>query len=173
MGKLTDSLKAATQQLSDIQDGVRQMREIGDEMSNNTLRVAEAALRTGYAYAKAEEDTIAEFVDDRSSQKALPEARSPETQSWTPQSLKAEFGKLNVAYQYLKETYGVKLSRRSWQAVAEALNRAKEAPKPRSIEARVLELEKTVSVQTQYISKLEQQLNSLLDRVLKLESKEL
>ena len=47
MGKLTDSLKNTSQRLNALQQGIRQMQSIGEELADNTLVVAEAALRAG------------------------------------------------------------------------------------------------------------------------------
>lgn len=55
MGRLTDSLKKASSKLDDIELGVNQMASLSEELAKNTATVADASLKLGYAYAKAEE----------------------------------------------------------------------------------------------------------------------
>jgi uncharacterized coiled-coil protein SlyX len=158
MGKLTKSLKAVTQKLDDVQHGINQMQTLGEELGNNTFLVAEAALKTGYAYAKAE-------TEEAFSHPLLPSA-SPILEKdllngaafWTEETLKARFGSCNKTYQYLKKTYNIKLNSPSWKNVVAAFNgTGDEIP----IEERVTQLEQKVVQQAQYIVTLEQKIDEM------------
>ncbi|HEY9624393.1 MAG TPA: hypothetical protein V6C78_28820, partial [Crinalium sp.] len=134
MGKLTDSLKAATKQLDDIKHGIGQMTELGQELVENTLVVADTALRAGYAYAKAEADAISQ-VQEPVQQPALPSASHVlEAEHlngepyWTEQLLKKRFKTCQAACDHLRDTYSIKLNRRSWKLVVDAFNGASTQP---------------------------------------------
>lgn len=73
MGKLTDSLRKAAKDLDDIESGIDRIGNLGQELAENTGRVAEAAIRAGYSYAKAEARE-SEETDVELAPKALPEA---------------------------------------------------------------------------------------------------
>ena len=155
MGKLTDSLKASTRKLQDIKQGIHQMQQLGQELGDNTFKVAEAALKAGYAYAQAEAELAAgEMVVEV---KCLPE--SP---FWTVANLKERFKTCNAAYQHLKLEYGVTLKSRSWQAIADAFNQVQTQTQNKndrsSLEQRVIQLETLVQSQQQQIASLERQL---------------
>ncbi|MDC0834579.1 hypothetical protein POG22_16440 [Geitlerinema sp. CS-897] len=185
MGKLTDSLKSTTQKLETIKNGIQNMKEIGDDLSDNTLRVAETALRAGYAYAKAEGGEVVESrVETDRDRASRPEAQFPQSESdrtlasptvWTPETLKAKFGKLNEAYRYLKSTSGITLKTRSWATVVDAFNRLDESAREEkslfsSLEDRLLNLEKIVAERSQYIKQLESKLEIMQARLDRLES---
>ncbi|HIK32597.1 MAG TPA: hypothetical protein IGS17_06960 [Oscillatoriales cyanobacterium M59_W2019_021] len=54
MGKLTDSLRKTAQELDDIESGIDRITNLGQELAENTVRVADAALRVGYNSAPSE-----------------------------------------------------------------------------------------------------------------------
>lgn len=54
MGKLTDSLRKTAQELDDIESGIDRITNLGQELAENTVRVADAALRVGYNSAQSE-----------------------------------------------------------------------------------------------------------------------
>ena len=59
MGRLTDSLKKASEKLSNIDIGIDKMASLSEELAKNTANVADASLKLGYDYAKAEvEETL-------------------------------------------------------------------------------------------------------------------
>ncbi|MGF1492199.1 MAG: hypothetical protein ACFBSC_07070 [Microcoleaceae cyanobacterium] len=104
MGKFTESLSDTSQQLQQVKQGIRAMQELGQEMLDNTFNVAEAGLRTGYAYAKAEDgETIPQqqkLLQPTSN--VLDQELLNREEFWTQKSLKARFGKHYAAYRYLK-----------------------------------------------------------------------
>ena len=173
MGKLTDSLKNTSQRLNALQQGIRQMQSIGEELADNTLVVAEAALRAGYAYAQAEAETVAE--GDRPRPAIAPSSPS-ESSDWSVEALKARFGTCAKAYRYLRDRHGVTLKSRSWQAIATAFQQAEASAQAapttmpagdrpsgaQTLEARVSQLEQTVAAQALQIAELQAQLQTLL-----------
>ncbi|AFY66471.1 hypothetical protein [Geitlerinema sp. PCC 7407] len=173
MGKLTDSLKNTSQRLNALQQGIRQMQSIGEELADNTLVVAEAALRAGYAYAQAEAETVAE--GDRPLPAIAPSSSSASS-DWSVEALKARFGTCAKAYRYLRDRHGVTLKTRSWQAIATVLQdaeaSAQAAPtatpagdRPASaqtLESRVSQLEQQVTAQALQIAELQAQIQALL-----------
>lgn len=167
MGKLTDSLKASTRKLQDIKQGIHQMQQLGQELGDNTFKVAEAALKAGYAYAQAEAELA-------TGETVVEGKYLPESPFWTVANLKERFKTCNAAYQHLKIEYGVTLKNRSWQAIADAFNQIpKDAfnqnqtqtqthiqnknDRP-SLEQRVVQLETLMQSQQQQIASLEGQL---------------
>lgn len=74
MGRLTDSLKKASKKLDDIDIGIDQMASLSEELAKNTANVADASLKLGYAYAKAEEEStldnsaLEQIVEDASAE---------------------------------------------------------------------------------------------------------
>ena len=59
VGRLTDSLKKASEKLSNIDIGIDKMASLSEELAKNTANVADASLKLGYDYAKAEvEETL-------------------------------------------------------------------------------------------------------------------
>lgn len=170
MGKLTDSLKNTSQRLNALQQGIRQMQSIGEELADNTLVVAEAALRAGYAYAQAEAETLAE--GDRPLPAIAPSS-SPAPSDWSVEALKARFGTCAKAYHHLRDRHGITLKSRSWQAIATAFQQAEAAqtaPSPagdrpssaQTLEERVSQLEQTVTAQALQIAELQAQIQTLL-----------
>ncbi len=173
MGKLTDSLKNTSQRLNALQQGIRQMQSIGEELADHTLVVAEAALRAGYAYAQAEAETLAE--GDRPLPAIAPSS-PPEPSDWSVEALKARFGTCAKAYRHLRDRHGVTLKTRSWQAIATAFQEAEasahaESPAGESgdrpsdaqaLEDRVSQLEHLVTAQALQISELQAQVQALL-----------
>lgn len=146
MGKLTDSLKSATQQLGGLKQGIAQMQDLGQELADNAGAIAEVALRAGYAYAKAEalsqepvvqEPVVQEPLDqtpagqDLSGEPAIVLAEVIDSCSWTLTELKTCFGTTQAAYAYLKTETGLKLRSRSWQALLESFQGA-QLPHPGS-----------------------------------------
>ncbi|WP_421658379.1 hypothetical protein [Leptothermofonsia sp. ETS-13] len=131
MSKLTESLKATAEQLKQIKHGISQMRELGQELSDNTVQVVDAALRTGYAYAKAEAENgivqpepsfpVKSIAPTTTNILALNELRSSGGTCWTAELLKTQFGGFNEAYRYLRNC-GFKLSQRSWKTVIDTFN---------------------------------------------------
>jgi hypothetical protein len=73
MGKLTDSLRKATKELDNIESGIDRIANLGQELAENTVNVAEAALHAGYSYAKAEAREQ-EVTASQPALNALPEA---------------------------------------------------------------------------------------------------
>ncbi|MGB3239241.1 MAG: hypothetical protein WBB29_13160 [Geitlerinemataceae cyanobacterium] len=73
MGKLTDSLREAAKELDNIESGIDRIANIGQELAENTVNVADAALRAGYSYAKVEAQEQEEIASLTVS-KALPDA---------------------------------------------------------------------------------------------------
>lgn len=176
MGKLTDSLKDTSKQLDRVKDGVRQMQALGEGMADNAQAVAEAGLRTGYAYAQVETAR----ADVARAEAGLAEA-AVEAEPWTMKSLKAEFGSAAKAYTHLKSEFGVTLRSRSWANILAAFNGEKSAlpsqqPASKklplsasskhghSLEKRVVELERLAQQQAARITTLEEQLALLLNR---------
>jgi hypothetical protein len=186
MGKLTDSLKAATKQLDDIKHGIGQMTELGQELVDNTLVVADTALRAGYAYAKAE----AEAVLHQEEPTSLPQAALPPVPTvldadhlvgesvWTEKSLKKRFKTFQLAYDYIKNTHHSQPEKRSWKSVVDTFNGASngasihqpldQSPNPsldsslhQSLEQRVVQLEQIVTSQEQRIVDLETRLDEI------------
>lgn len=171
MGKLTDSLKATTKKLDDIKHGIQEMQELGRELADNTLNVADAAMRVGYAYAKAE----VEQTESHASQSpvALPSAPSVlepdhliDSPYWTQELLKARFSTCRAAQQHLREIYRIRLKSCSWQKVVEAFNGS--CPQPSSPEQRIAQLEETVLQQAHHITVLQNKLNDTILRLEKL-----
>ncbi|MFB2978681.1 hypothetical protein [Microseira sp. BLCC-F43] len=165
MGKLTKSLKEATKKLDQVQYGINQMQELGQEITENTFRVAETALRTGYLYAKAE-------AEETPTQQLLPGESHPSEKNqlkgethWTEASLKAKFGSYDAAYRYLRDVRGIKLRSRSWKNLVDAFN---EGVEQLSLAQRVVQLEQTVNQQTQYIATLEEKIHQMQQQLLKL-----
>lgn len=176
MGKLTNSLKATTRQLSDIKHGIRQMQELGQELSDNTLTVAEAGLRAGYAYAKAElEASNAQENEARPKPKqALPFTAIPlnadqleNSTQWTIESLKSRFGSYQAAYQYLKNTHRITVKQRGWQHILAVFNSGV-GDKNKPLEQRVAQLEETVVLQRREIVVLETRLDQTIFQLQKL-----
>lgn len=167
MGRLSESLKSGANRIDKVKKGVRKMKDIGDEMAENTVRVADAALRTGYAYAKAEAEAVAgEIVSEEDDRPLLPAAEPAENEGdivWTKDSLKEKFGSLNAAYGYLKDRFDVTLSKRSWNTVVAAFNK----PKAPSLGDRVTQLERIVAQQQQYIAALEQKIEAIAQQLKK------
>lgn len=174
MGKLTDSLKNTSQRLNALQQGIRQMQSIGEELADNTLVVAEAALRAGYAYAQAEAETVAE--GDRPLPAIAPSSSSASS-DWSVEALKARFGTCAKAYRYLRDRHGVTLKTRSWQAIAAALQEAEASAQAapsvttpagdrpsgaQTLEDRVSQLEQRVTAQALQIAELQAQIQALL-----------
>lgn len=166
MGKLTDSLKATTARLGAIKHGINQMQELGRELADNTLVVADAALRTGYAYAKAEAAIAQSVVVESLPMQALPSTTevpdSPQlgqAKQWTEKTLKERFGDHHAAYRYLRDTYGIQMRHRSWKNIVKAFNNNSEDC---TLTQRVVQLEQTVAQQGQYIAVLEQRLNEVV-----------
>jgi hypothetical protein len=138
MGKLTDSLKATSNQLDRLKSGIQQMQGLGEALADNTEVVAEAALRAGYAYAKVEaaRTDVAQAQLSLQSDTQFTDAQFTHVQAeasapapcppspWTLKMLKAEFGKAAEAYAHLKREFGVSLRSRSWQNILDALNKA-------------------------------------------------
>jgi hypothetical protein len=56
MGRLTDSLKSASKELDAIEVGIDRMADLGKELAENTINVADAALKTGYQYGWSERE---------------------------------------------------------------------------------------------------------------------
>jgi uncharacterized coiled-coil protein SlyX len=172
MGKLIDSLKGVTHQLEDIQHGIEQMQALGQELADNTLIVAETALRTGYAYAQAEVESSRVQVATNS-HNSLPAARVLDADqlgnatAWTIDSLKARFKHLNAAYQHLRSLYGIKLQIRSWKTVTDAFNGNVSIDKAgdRSLENRIYSLEQTATLHLQRIIALETQVGQLVQQL--------
>jgi ribosomal protein S15P/S13E len=165
MGKLTDSLKAVTQQLGEIQHGIDRMQELGQELADNTLTVTDAALRTGYAYAKAEAEIANAQSGEIMSQLALPSAPTAldadqlgGATRWTEKLLKARFGTCKAAYQYLRDTHGIRLKKQSWKNIVDAFNGAVDDRPP---EQRIAQLEQTLARQGQQIAMLAAKVNEL------------
>jgi regulator of replication initiation timing len=174
MGKLTESLKTTANQLNQVKQGISQMRELGQELSNNTVQIAEAALRTGYAYAKAEaENEIAQSGSSYSLKSispattnilALNELHSYGETYWTKELLRTHFGSCDRAYRYLRD-HGVKLSRKSWETVVNAFNGTnKSSDNEPSIIQRIDRLEQAILQQNQRISMIEEKLNEALQQ---------
>lgn len=158
MGKLTKSLKAVTQKLDDVQNGINQMQTLGEELGKNTFRVAEAALKTGYAYAKAETEEAFSHPLLPSASPILEKDQLKGAAFWTEETLKARFGSCTKTYQHLKKKYNIKLNSPSWKNVVAAFNgTGNEIP----IEERVTELEQKVVQQAQYIVTLEQKIDEM------------
>lgn len=95
MGSLTDSLRKTSEKLDSIESGIDRMSSLSEDLAKNTANVADASLKLGYAYAKAEEalttdaPTQAEKADDAASKIAtlsqqLEKARSSQNtfQTW-------------------------------------------------------------------------------------------
>ena len=163
MGKLTDSLKSTTKQLSEIKHGINQMQDLGRELADNTLRVADAALRTGYAYAKAEADTTQPVEVLPQPQLTLAPVVLDADQlgkatRWTEELLKARFGSHHAAYRYLRDAHSISMSNRSWKNIVDAFNSATDDP---PLAQRVAQLEQTVAQQEQHIAFLEEKLNEV------------
>jgi hypothetical protein len=185
MGKLTDSLKAATKQLDDIKHGIGQMTELGQELVDNTLVVADTALRAGYAYAKAEAEAVLHQESVSLPQAALPpvptvlDADHLVGESvWTEKSLKKRFKTFQLAYDYLKNTHHSQPEKRSWKSVVNTFNGASsgasthhsleqspnqslESSSHQSLEQRVIQLERIVTSQEQRIVDLETRLDEI------------
>lgn len=165
MGKLTKSLKEATKKLDQVQYGINQMQELGQEITENTFRVAETALRTGYLYAKAEaEETETQPLLPGGSPVAEKNQLKDETH-WTEASLKAKFGSYDAAYRYLRDVRGIKLRSRSWKNIVDAFN---EGVEELSLTQRVVQLEQTLTQQTQYIATLEAKIHQMHLQLLEL-----
>jgi hypothetical protein len=192
MGKLTKSLKAATQKLSDLKEGIAEMQQLSQELADNTLEVADAALRTGYAYGKAEAASMEtqSSPEQKQGTKALTSDRPTDSAmldngaildadqlkgatQWTERALKARFKTLEPANHYLKETYGLEIAkkRKTWQDIVDLFNGKQPivpaptspAPaKPPSLEKRVLDLETLVQQQSHQIATLQAQLQELM-----------
>lgn len=158
MGKLTKSLKAVTQKLDDVQNGINQMQTLGEELGKNTFRVAEAALQTGYAYAKAETENISSNCILPSTSSILDKDKLNEAAFWTEATLKARFGTCNKTYQYLKKVHNIKLNSPSWKSVVAAFNGTGDEI---SIEQRVKQLEQKVVQQAQCIVNLEGKIDEM------------
>ncbi|HEY9852366.1 MAG TPA: hypothetical protein V6D28_23035 [Leptolyngbyaceae cyanobacterium] len=158
MGKLTKSLKAVSQQLNDVQNGINQMQTLGEELGKNSFRVAEAALRTGYAYAKAETGETINHPLLPNASPVLDKDKLKGANSWTQEALKARFGTCKEAYGYLRNVYQIKLPAQSWKNIVAAFNgTSDDIP----IEQRVIQLEQTVVQQAQYILVLEGKINQI------------
>lgn len=173
MGKLTNSLKATTKQLNEIKRGIHKMQELGQELSDNTLTVAAAGLRTGYAYAQAEVEAANTQVNTTPSnpQQALSSAPIPldtnqlnNSAHWTIESLKSRFGSYQAAYQYLKDVHGISVKQRGWQYVLAAFNSGVN-DRNRLVEQRVAQLEEIVALQKQEITVLETRLNQTVSQL--------
>lgn len=174
MGKLTDSLKETSKQLDRVKDGVRQMQALGEGIAENAEAVAEAGLRTGYAYAQVE----AARAEVERAEAGLSEVA---LEPWTLETLKAEFGSAARAYAHLKTEFGVTLRSRSWANILATFNGEKSAlpsqqpasarlslstssKSDHSLEKRVVELERLTLQQADRIAVLEAKLESLLNR---------
>lgn len=161
MGKLTDSLKETTQKLSDLKHGIYEMQQLGRDLADNTLEVADAALRTGYAYAKAESGKTGEktkrLID--LSPKVLDADELHEAPYWTQKLLKTKFGSFNAAYEYLRDVHNIRVKHRSWNKLVDIFNGNLDA---RSPEQRLASLEHLFSQQEQRINGLETKLIELI-----------
>jgi hypothetical protein len=167
MGKLTDSLKATTKQLGEIKQGIQQMQALGHELADNTLNVADAALRTGYAYAKAEAEVAQPALialPALPGAPTIPDADQLNGGVWTEAKLKQRFGKLQAARQYLHEQYNVTSQPRSWKAAIALFNDLESTPDC-SIEQRLTQLEQAVSQQQQQLAILMAQLGRVLQHL--------
>ncbi|NJO72038.1 MAG: hypothetical protein HC825_10900 [Oscillatoriales cyanobacterium RM1_1_9] len=143
------------------------MEELGQELVGHTFDAAEAGLRAGYAYAKAE--TGEAFLEPPVAQPALQPSpvilssnllNTGETR-WTKASLKAQFTDLNTAYRHLREVHGIKLSKRSWEGIINAFNGVSHSSK--SLEQRVQQLEQKVVSQEERIAVLEAKIHQILN----------
>jgi hypothetical protein len=167
MGKLTDSLKDTTQKLSDLKHGIHEMQQLGHGLADNTLAVADAALRTGYAYAKAEAGGGDEKSggDEKTKRlldlnpKMLDADALRETSCWTQKLLEAQFGSFNATYHYLRDVHNIRVQHRSWKKLVDIFNGNLEA---RSPEQRLANLEQLFSQQEQRIKELETKLIELI-----------
>lgn len=168
MGKLTDSLKAAANELDQVKLGIRHMQALGNELADNAVSIAEAGLRTGYAYAQAEA-----AASDLSAQTALPASsqvlgldllQAYNTDRWTDALAKRHFKRADATYRYLRDRYGLKLARRGWKQLVEALNGEgqPQLTSNQSLTQRIADLEQQLQHQAQRITNLEQQLAELL-----------
>ncbi|MEP0871524.1 hypothetical protein NDA01_17070 [Trichocoleus desertorum AS-A10] len=176
MGKLTNSLKATTKQLSEIKRGIHKMQELGQELADNTLTVAEAGLRTGYAYAKAELETTSAQTNQVLSEphQALPSTFTPldahqleNSTYWTIELLKSRFGSYQAATKHLKDVHGVSVKQRGWQHVVAAFNKGVDN-RDKLLEQRVAQLEEVVSLQRREIAVLEARLDETVVQLKKL-----
>ncbi|PZV19348.1 MAG: hypothetical protein DCF22_00265 [Leptolyngbya sp.] len=161
MGKLTDSLKGATQKMSDLKHGIHEMQQLGRDLADNTLEVADAALRTGYAYAKAESGKTGEKTERLLdlNPKMLDADQLNQTTCWTQKLLEARFGSFNAAYQYLRDVHNIRVKQRSWKKLVDIFNGNLDA---RSPEQRLASLEQLFSKQEQRINELETKLIELI-----------
>ncbi|MEB3230006.1 MAG: hypothetical protein VKJ64_03280 [Leptolyngbyaceae bacterium] len=146
MGKFTDSLREATNQLKNIQQGIDAMTATGQDLADNALEVADAALRAGYAYGKAEVIQASQIalaspensvnpsvkpIDVASSEFVVLDAGQLEGgDRWTQQSLKKRFGQFESAYQHLRDVHGIRPKKRSWQSVVDGFNGLLAPPQP-------------------------------------------
>jgi len=164
MGKLTDSLKETTQKLSDLKHGIYEMQQLGRDLADNTLEVADAALRTGYAYAKAESGKTGEKTEHLLdlNPKMLDADQLNQTTCWTQKLLEARFGSFNATYQYLRNVHNIRVKDRSWKKLVEIFNGNLDA---RSPEQRLASLEQITLQQEQRINELETKLTELIHRL--------
>jgi hypothetical protein len=111
MGRLTDSLKSASADLDAIETGIEKMGELGQELAENTINVADAALKTGYQYAKSEVQEREGTVP--SPPKALPEVSQLQEELKSTQQSQSSLQTWNDIYriqqalviEYLKQNH--------------------------------------------------------------------
>lgn len=164
MGKLTDSLKETTQKLGDIKQGIHEMQQLGRDLADNTLEVADAALRTGYAYAKAESSKTGKKTEHllNLNPKMLDADQLNQTTYWTQKLLEARFGSFNATYEYLRDVHNIRVKHRSWKKLVDIFNGNLDA---RSPEQRLASLEQITLQQEQRINELETKLIELTHRL--------
>ena len=174
MPNILETLQDDTQ-FDRIKQGIDNLADTAQDLAEEIPRVAESAMRLGYAYAKAEDgvetgvqqsaDTDDNQIVDAEFQPLLssasnvlePQHLKGET-CWTKDALKARFGNCLKAYQYLQDVYGLKFSR-SWEKVIAAFNNKMNHA---TLEEKVIRLEQTIISQQNRIIKLEEKLDQVL-----------
>ncbi len=186
MPNLLDALEDESR-FDKIKQGVNSLANTAEELAEKIPKVAESAMRMGYAYAKAEENFYSsinlskeEIIDveeiieadfepiDSNSSQVLEKEFLDNTDYWTKAALTTRFGNCTAAYQHLKDQYSFKFSR-SWDKVIAAFNGElnhevglSPASNEVNLDQKVEILENTVKSQQQQIKALEDKLNHVL-----------
>lgn len=174
MPNILETLQDDTQ-FDRIKQGIDNLADTAQDLAEEIPKVAESAMRLGYAYAKAEsgvENVVQQSADpdgneivDAEFQPLLssasnvlePEYLQGET-CWTKDALKNRFGSCLKAYQYLHNVYGFKFNK-SWEKVIAAFNNEMNDV---TLEKKMTLLENTVILQQQRIVRLEEKLDQVL-----------
>ncbi|MGB3532660.1 MAG: hypothetical protein WBA13_03990 [Microcoleaceae cyanobacterium] len=193
MANLLDALEDESR-FDKIKQGVNSLANTAEELAEEIPKVAESAMRMGYAYAKAEENLYSsidlsqeEIIDveeiieadfeaiESNSSQVLEKEFLDNTDYWTKKLLTSRFGNYTKAYQHLKDEYGFKFSR-SWDKVIAAFNGElnhefglSPASNEVNLEKKVEILENTVKLQQQQIQGLEDKLNQVLEMVINIQ----